>query len=120
MNQIKERDVIIGQVLNISQTTQLKGKKIVLDPGHGGIETGAEHNGLIEKDETLEVSLKTKRLLEAEGAQVILTLDENTNNFHDLFKSDYAIWLRQTCRRNGKSYRRNIDFRYSIWVSRKL
>ena len=84
MNQIKERDVIIGQVLNISQTTQLKGKKIVLDPGHGGIETGAEHNGLIEKDETLEVSLKTKRLLEAEGAQVILTLDENFQDFKTL------------------------------------
>ena len=30
--------------------------KIVIDPGHGGIDSGASGNGIIEKDKTLEIS----------------------------------------------------------------
>ena len=54
--------------------TALKGKKIVIDPGHGGNDAGAiGPTGVMEKSVTLKVSLELKRLLEAEGAQVILT-----------------------------------------------
>ncbi|HYG57447.1 MAG TPA: N-acetylmuramoyl-L-alanine amidase, partial [Symbiobacteriaceae bacterium] len=52
----------------------LSGKTIVLDPGHGGVESGAVGpTGLLEKEANLVVSLKLKALLEAAGAQVMMT-----------------------------------------------
>ena len=54
--------------------TALKGKKIVLDPGHGGNDAGAiGPTGVMEKTVTLKVALELRRLLEAEGAIVIMT-----------------------------------------------
>ena len=54
--------------------TALKGKKIVIDPGHGGNDAGAiGPTGVMEKNVTLKVSLELKRMLEKEGATVILT-----------------------------------------------
>jgi len=54
--------------------TALKGKKIVIDPGHGGNDAGAiGPTGVMEKNVTLNVSLELKRMLEKEGATVILT-----------------------------------------------
>lgn len=52
----------------------LKGKLIVLDPGHGGCDPGAiGPTGITEKSVTLRISLETKKLLEASGAKVIMT-----------------------------------------------
>lgn len=51
----------------------LSGKRIYLDPGHGGEETGAVGPaGLIEKDLNLGVALHLRVLLEAAGAEVIM------------------------------------------------
>ncbi|MBM3266862.1 MAG: N-acetylmuramoyl-L-alanine amidase [Candidatus Sericytochromatia bacterium] len=50
------------------------GKVVVLDPGHGGKEAGAEGpDGLLEKDANLAVALELARRLEAVGATVHLT-----------------------------------------------
>lgn len=47
---------------------------VVLDPGHGGTETGAiGPNGVMEKDANLGVALAAKEQLEAMGATVVLT-----------------------------------------------
>jgi len=52
----------------------IKGKKITLDPGHGGTDSGAiGAEKLLEKDVTLPVALKVKDLLEAKGAIVSMT-----------------------------------------------
>jgi N-acetylmuramoyl-L-alanine amidase len=50
-------------------------KVIVLDPGHGGVDPGMENKrlGLNEKTFTLDVALRLKKLLEAEGWRVLLT-----------------------------------------------
>ncbi len=48
----------------------LVGKKIFLDPGHGGTDSGAVGHGLLEKDVNLSVALKTKKYLEERGATV--------------------------------------------------
>jgi N-acetylmuramoyl-L-alanine amidase len=50
-------------------------KIIVLDPGHGGDDPGAENKafGLREKTLTLDVALRLKKLLEAAGFKVLLT-----------------------------------------------
>ncbi|HWI64438.1 MAG TPA: N-acetylmuramoyl-L-alanine amidase [Symbiobacteriaceae bacterium] len=52
----------------------LIGKTIVVDPGHGGIESGAIGlSGLTEKAANLGIALKLKTLLEAAGAKVVMT-----------------------------------------------
>ncbi|MDS1030476.1 N-acetylmuramoyl-L-alanine amidase [Bacillota bacterium LX-D] len=63
----------------------LKGKTIVIDPGHGSIQSGGSSDpgargpsGLFERDVVLNVSLKVKELLEAKGAKVIMTRTGNT------------------------------------------
>ena len=51
---------------------------IVLDPGHGGKDPGANKGEAIEKEITLEIAHKTKTLLEDAGYDVILTRDDDT------------------------------------------
>lgn len=46
---------------------------VVLDPGHGGSEAGAERHGLKEKDICLQVARVAARTLRARGHQVFLT-----------------------------------------------
>lgn len=56
----------------------LKGKKIVVDPGHGGNNPGAVRYSLRESDNNLSVGLKLKTLLEKQGAKVIMTRTTDT------------------------------------------
>ena len=55
----------------------LKGKTIVIDPGHGGSETGAtrvyNNTTYYEKDLNLSIALNLKEYLESKGAKVIMT-----------------------------------------------
>lgn len=52
----------------------LSGRRIVVDPGHGGVDPGAiGPGGTLEKDVVLAIALRLKDLLEAAGAQVLLT-----------------------------------------------
>jgi N-acetylmuramoyl-L-alanine amidase len=68
--------------LGVAEESALKGKKICLDAGHGGTESGAVGlNRLREKDVNLKVVLFLKDMLEKEGATVLLTRkgDENVS-----------------------------------------
>ena len=52
--------------------------RLVLDPGHGGKDTGAVGpGGLKEKDVTLDVARRTASILGAQGIQVVLTRDDD-------------------------------------------
>ena len=58
----------------------LKGKVIVLDPGHGGKDPGAVgHRKRYEKKYTLDLGYRIKGLLEARGARVILSRKGDTH-----------------------------------------
>jgi N-acetylmuramoyl-L-alanine amidase len=46
---------------------------IVIDPGHGGSDAGAQHNGLTEKSLNLDVSLRLRDLLVSRGWVVKMT-----------------------------------------------
>ncbi len=46
---------------------------VVLDPGHGGQDSGAICGGVLEKDLTLDVAHRIDRLLEAEGIATVMT-----------------------------------------------
>lgn len=51
-----------------------KGWRVVVDPGHGGLLTGAEGvTGLLEKDVVLSISKLLKEELEARGIEVVMT-----------------------------------------------
>ncbi|MBU0650494.1 N-acetylmuramoyl-L-alanine amidase [bacterium] len=53
-------------------------KKIIIDAGHGGKDSGAvSKNGIQEKDVVLDIALRVKRLLEASGFEVIMTRDRD-------------------------------------------
>lgn len=79
---------------------KVKNKVIVIDPGHGGLDTGALRGNVLEKDLTLDISLKVKECLKEIGMKNIvmtrsvdktLTLDERVqianNNNADIFVS---------------------------------
>ena len=64
---------------DLSAITGMKGRRIAIDPGHGGSDSGAiGPTGIMEKSITMRVSRELKRLLEAEGATVILTRTGDT------------------------------------------
>ncbi len=79
---------------------KIKNKVIVLDPGHGGNDTGALRGNILEKDLTLEIATKVKKCLQEKGLKNIimtrsidktLTLDErvqiSNNNCANIFVS---------------------------------
>lgn len=53
--------------------------EVVIDPGHGGDETGAlgRKSGIYEKEINLQVSLLLKKELESRGIKVLLTREED-------------------------------------------
>jgi N-acetylmuramoyl-L-alanine amidase len=62
----------------VSAENVLKDKTIIIDPGHGGLDSGAIGPGDIhEKDVVLAMSLYLRDLLVAEGAKVIMTRSED-------------------------------------------
>jgi N-acetylmuramoyl-L-alanine amidase len=85
-----------------SSDAGLKGKLIVIDPGHGGVDGGAslgEHFN--EKDINLDISLKLRDLLMNAGIKVILTRDSDISLEN---KSD----LQSTRHRRDLDARRDI------------
>lgn len=69
----------------------LAGKKIVIDPGHGGLDSGASRGNLIEKEITLEVGKKLEQMLSQAGAIVILL----RNNESDLAGDEFTGAIRE-------------------------
>lgn len=57
----------------------VKGKKIVIDPGHGGEDSGAiGPSGVTEKSITLQIAKEVERMLKEAGAKVIMTRTTDT------------------------------------------
>lgn len=52
-------------------------RTIVLDPGHGGDDFGTAHNGLIEKNLTIDIARRLRTLLIAAGWNVTMTRDSD-------------------------------------------
>ncbi len=50
---------------------------VVIDPGHGGWDTGAVAQGVREKDLNLDVGLRVSRVLEARGVRTKLTREDD-------------------------------------------
>ncbi len=107
----------------LTRTLGLKIGSIVIDPGHGGHDTGTMGpTGLVEKDLCLDVALRLGRIIEQHipGAEVIFTrtddtfipLEERTNIANkmkaDLFLSIHANWSRYNAARGVETYYLNL------------
>ncbi|WNG17713.1 N-acetylmuramoyl-L-alanine amidase [Cystobacter fuscus] len=67
-----------GAELTLAEQLGLKVRRVVIDAGHGGHDTGAiGRKGLREKDVTLAISRKLARELRERGLEVLLTRDED-------------------------------------------
>ena len=68
-----------GNQVTVTRATPVYGANVVLDPGHGGVESGAVGpTGLKESDLNLAVAQAVKTRLEAAGVTVLLTRNGNT------------------------------------------
>lgn len=71
----------------------LLAKTIIIDPGHGGKDGGAESDGVKEKDINLSISMQLKEQIENLGGNVILTrsgdYDLSEDNASRRKKSDF-------------------------------
>ena len=100
--------IIIGLFLSISIISRayanvnnysLLGKTIYIDPGHGGIDSGATYKDIYEKDINLVLSKKLSKVLTSLGATVYLTretekdlaLSKTNRKRSDLINRAYLI-----------------------------
>ena len=58
-------------------TTSAKDSVIYIDPGHGGFDGGCVGLKLVEKDLTLDISLRLRKYLESVGYKVLLTREKD-------------------------------------------
>ena len=58
---------------NFFMPAELGGVKILIDPGHGGLDGGSSFENVVERDITLSISHELKKRLEKKGATVVMT-----------------------------------------------
>lgn len=81
------RSLVLAFVALASLASLAQAQTVVIDPGHGGTERigGSSPNnakgphGTLEKDLTLDISLKTAEILRGQGIEVIMTRDKDVN-----------------------------------------
>jgi N-acetylmuramoyl-L-alanine amidase len=101
---------------SLSRQLGLGVARIVIDPGHGGHDPGAQGKGLNEADLTLDIALRVEALLQADGLEVVLTrradvyipLEERTaianRENADLFLSIHANASRNSAAQGVETY----------------
>ena len=73
----EEREVRaeVRRTVRVQAGPKLKGVRIILDAGHGGVDPGARANGLWESDFVYDITMRVRRLLEEQTeAQVSSTI----------------------------------------------
>ena len=68
----------LGRSLRAGQHLRMNEFTVMLDPGHGGKDPGTAHNGIIERDVTLDLARRTGALLKARKLNVLYTRTDNT------------------------------------------
>ncbi len=63
---------------------------IVIDPGHGGTNMGAKHNGVIEKEATMKVAIAMKEELEKYEGVVVYLTREGDDSLELLERAQFA------------------------------
>lgn len=71
-------DWVVSIVRNNENNGTMKNKTIVIDPGHGGKDSGTIGSGVMEKTLTLQTAKLLTNQLQAAGANVVLTRTDDT------------------------------------------
>jgi N-acetylmuramoyl-L-alanine amidase len=92
-------------------------RRVVLDPGHGGDSQGTRAPlGLVEKDVALDIAGRLRRLLEADGFEVLMTRSEDqemtlteragfaNRSQADIFISIHLNWFEDRAARGVETY----------------
>lgn len=78
--------LMVNAYFNAEKQTMAKSRDsfptIVIDPGHGGMDSGASNSDVHEKDINLDISKKLSELLKISGYKVVMTRDED-ESIHD-------------------------------------
>ena len=77
----------------------MNNKRIVIDAGHGGLDTGAVGNGIVEKDLTLKIAKYIKNRFDELGIDSTLTRDsditlnptDRVNRVLDIYGNDKDV-----------------------------
>src|SRR5881394_177305 len=69
----EKRSAVYKQSKGAQPRTSKPFAAVVLDPGHGGQDSGAMCGGVMEKDLTLDVARRVDRLLDSEGIATLMT-----------------------------------------------
>jgi N-acetylmuramoyl-L-alanine amidase len=72
------RAVYVGERGNPASSRGERQYVVVIDPGHGGRETGAVYGGIKEKDLNLDIAKKLQTLLKAEGITTYMTRNNDS------------------------------------------
>ena len=77
MTQVKHALVVLLVfamcLVGVAASAHLTGKKICVDPGHGGSDPGAVGQGLQEKAINLDIGLRARSLMQLDAATVVMT-----------------------------------------------
>lgn len=65
---------LFGEVTEAEEAPVLR---VVLDPGHGGMDPGCDHEGRIESEDNWKLALSVKAEMEKAGIEVIMTREDN-------------------------------------------
>lgn len=73
------RGIAIGQTLQSGDPLfRFSARTVMIDAGHGGKDPGTVHNGIVERDVTLDIAKRVGAILAAKGLQVRYTRTDNT------------------------------------------
>ena len=76
-------------MIDVSKNTDKNIYDIVIDPGHGGMDSGATRNGIYEADLTMKIALNLKKKFEKNGFTVKLTHEKDQLSKNEKL-SDYG------------------------------
>lgn len=101
---------VTGSEVPISLQAGLKVKRVIIDAGHGGHDTGAiGPTGLREKDVALAIAQKLEATLEARGVDALLTRDadafvalEDRTRFANLHRGDLFVSIHCNAHKSPK------------------
>lgn len=114
-----------GYILSIKKTPKinpkkpLKNIKIVIDPGHGGVEKGAVAFNLEEKKINLEISKKLRNELKRKGAKVYLTRSKDKQvGLYDrvAFAKEKEADILLSIHQNSLANRSDINKKYGVGI----
>lgn len=110
--------IVIVSVIEVKTASEevikimpITNKTIIVDAGHGGIDPGSmtDDQSVKEKDVNLKITKKVKELLEASGAMVILTRNDDTS----LYTEQVGKTIRQKYNENLKNRKKIIQESYA-------